>query len=80
VNLKGLRLSIELVLGVITIALFTGCAAGSASTSAPTSEATTEAESGRPSEPAAPDEYRADPATDVAATGNPQLIEFFAFW
>ncbi len=35
---------------------------------------------GRPSAPASPDEYRADPGTLVGATGNPQLVEFFTFW
>ena len=35
---------------------------------------------GRPSAPAPPDEYRADPASLVGATGNPQLIEFFTYW
>jgi hypothetical protein len=79
VYLKSLRLT-ALALGLTAAALFTACATESAATAAPTREATTEAESGRPSEPAAPDEYRADPAADVAATGNPQLIEFFAFW
>jgi hypothetical protein len=35
----------------------------------------------RPSAPAPIDgDFRVDPASAVAATGNPQLIEFFAFW
>ena len=33
-----------------------------------------------PDAPASPDEYRADPAELVAATGRPQLIEFFTYW
>ncbi|MBN1287937.1 MAG: hypothetical protein JXB47_21240 [Anaerolineae bacterium] len=37
--------------------------------------------SGRPAAPAAvDDDFRADPASVVAATGRPQLVEFFAFW
>ena len=35
---------------------------------------------GRPSAPASPDEYRADPETLVGATGHPQLLEFFTYW
>ncbi|MCZ7546962.1 MAG: hypothetical protein M5R40_27120 [Anaerolineae bacterium] len=36
---------------------------------------------GRPDAPAAVDaDFRPDPASVVAATGRPQLIEFFAFW
>ena len=36
---------------------------------------------GRPTAPAPVDgDFRPDPASVVAATGNPQLIEFFAFW
>jgi hypothetical protein len=36
---------------------------------------------GRPSAPAAINaDFRADPASVVAATGNPQLIEFFTYW
>lgn len=45
--------------------------------------ATTEAVQipGRPDAPAPVDgDFRADPASVVAATGRPQLIEFFAFW
>lgn len=35
----------------------------------------------RPSEPAGIDEsFRSDPITVVAATGNPQLLEFFTYW
>lgn len=33
-----------------------------------------------PSEPAPLDEFRSDPAEAVGATGNIQLVEFFAFW
>lgn len=33
-----------------------------------------------PSAPADPGEFRADSAERVAATGNPQLVEFFAYW
>lgn len=36
---------------------------------------------GRPSAPAAVDEYfRPDLAAHVAATGKPQLVEFFTYW
>lgn len=35
---------------------------------------------GRPSEPAPLDAFRADSVEHVAMTGNPQLVEFFAFW
>jgi hypothetical protein len=35
---------------------------------------------GRPSEPARGSAFRPDPVEVVAATGRPQLIEFFAFW
>ncbi len=36
---------------------------------------------GRPAAPAAEDaDFRPDPVSVVAATGRPQLIEFFAFW
>lgn len=36
---------------------------------------------GRPSAPAPIDsDFRADPASVVAATGRPQFIEFFAYW
>ncbi len=35
---------------------------------------------GRPTAPAPLDQYRADSAADVGATGRPQLIEFFAYW
>ena len=36
---------------------------------------------GRPSAPApVGGDFRADPASLVGGTGNPQLIEFFAFW
>jgi hypothetical protein len=36
---------------------------------------------GRPSAPAPIDsDFRADPASVVGATGNPQLIEFFTYW
>ena len=34
----------------------------------------------RPTAPALLDQYRADSAADVGATGRPQLIEFFAYW
>ncbi len=30
--------------------------------------------------PAAAHQFRADPASRVGSTGNPQLIEFFAYW
>ena len=49
----------------------------------PVAEPTEEAATipGRPDAPASPDsDFRADPASVVAATGRPQLIEFFAFW
>lgn len=36
---------------------------------------------GRPTAPAGVNEdFRSDPADVVAATGRPQLIEYFAFW
>jgi hypothetical protein len=35
---------------------------------------------GRPSGPARGSAFRLDPVEVVAATGRPQLIEFFAFW
>gem|GEM_PF-5857164 len=51
------------------------------STEQPTPTETAQAIWGRPLEPAPIDgDFRPDPADIVAATGNPQLIEFFAFW
>ena len=35
---------------------------------------------GLPVAPAPADSYRADVPTLIGATGNPQLVEFFAFW
>ena len=36
---------------------------------------------GRPDAPAGvDDDFRSDPASVVAATGRPQLLEFFTFW
>ena len=36
---------------------------------------------GRPDAPAPVDsDFRPDPASVVAATGNPQLLEFFTYW
>lgn len=36
---------------------------------------------GRPDAPAGVDEgFRSDPASVVAATGRPQLLEFFTYW
>jgi hypothetical protein len=50
-------------------------------TEQPSPTETAQALWGRPLEPAPIDgDFRADPASVVAATGNPQLIEFFAFW
>ncbi len=38
-------------------------------------------EAGWPSAPASIDgDFRADPATVVAATGQPQVLEFFTYW
>ncbi len=47
----------------------------------PTAEPTVAQIPGRPGAPAPVDgDFRADPASVAAATGRPQLIEFFAFW
>lgn len=50
--------------------LATGCGGGEEATSEPQ----------RPAEPASPDAFRADAVEFVAATGRPQLVEFFAYW
>jgi thiol-disulfide isomerase/thioredoxin len=34
----------------------------------------------RPQAPAPPDDYRADTPDLIGGTGNPQLVEFFAYW
>ena len=72
--------------GVLLIV--TGCRAAPATTpddpapATETPEAATEPPpvAGRPDEPASPDQFRADSAEHIAATGRPQLIEFFAYW
>jgi hypothetical protein len=49
-----------------------------------TDEGTTAASEPLPGRPNAPageaEDFRSDPANVVAATGNPQLLEFFTFW
>jgi hypothetical protein len=53
------------------------------SATAALAEATSESASipGRPDAPAPVEaDFRADPASVVAATGKPQLLEFFAYW
>jgi hypothetical protein len=61
---------------IVAISLMVS-ACGSASDTVSNSPATVE----RPSVPASPEgNFRADNVAFVAATGKPQLIEFFAFW
>ena len=56
--------------------------AGDANQAAQVTNATTPDEAaGRPDAPAPVDgDFRSDPGSLVAATGNPQFLEFFTYW
>jgi thiol-disulfide isomerase/thioredoxin len=65
------------ILVVLLAALLAACGSGS---TAPVEEAPAGDDMvERPSEPAG-ETFRSDSVTHIAATGNPQLIEFFAYW
>lgn len=81
----GWNLRHTAILAIIVMGLTATACAGNttvSSTSVTTNHSTqTNNESGRPDRPPSVNEgFRADPASVVAATGKPQLIEFFAFW
>ena len=87
---RGLR---WMAILIVVIPILAACGSSDTDDENPTQEATAAANDvaeandvpvntpDRPSEPAAIDgDFRDDPPTLFAATGRPQLVEFFAFW
>lgn len=74
---------IRLLAFALVVALLAACGSDDepADTSPPANESTAQTTIDRPEAPAPENsDFRSDPGSVVAATGNPQLLEFFTYW